>query len=42
MNKIHIRPIGFIEKKSTNEDEKDRNLISKIVLKESLRKSFLE
>ena len=40
MNKIQIRPIGFVERKSTNEDEKDRNLISKIVINERLTKAL--
>jgi len=40
MNKIQIRPIGFVERKSTNEDEKDRNLISKIVMNKSLTRAL--
>ncbi len=40
MNKIQINPIGFIERKSINENNKDRNLKSKIVLNKSLTKAL--
>jgi len=40
MEKIQIRPIGFVERESTNENEKDRSLISKIVINESLTKAL--
>jgi len=39
MNKIQINPIGFIERKSINENDKDRSLKSKIVLNKSLTKA---
>ena len=40
MNKIQINPIGFIERKSINENDKDRSLKSKIVLNKSLTKAL--
>jgi len=36
MNKIHIKPIGFVKRKSTDEDDKDRTLTSKIIINKSL------
>ena len=37
---IQIKPIGFVERLSTNEDDKDRNLISKIIIEKSLTKAL--
>ena len=37
---IDIQPIGFVKRASTNEDEKDRSLISKIVLQKDLSKAL--
>lgn len=39
-NNIQIIPIGFIERSSANEDDKDRSLISKIVIKKELTKAL--
>lgn len=36
MSKIQINPIGFVERQTSDENNKDRNLISKIIIKESL------
>ncbi len=40
MELIQIKPIGFIERLSPNEDDKDRNLISKIIIEKSLTKAL--
>lgn len=37
---IDIQPIGFVKRASPNEDEKDRSLISKIVLQKDLSKAL--
>lgn len=36
MNKIQIKPIGFVERKSVDEDDKDRSLSSKIIINKNL------
>ena len=36
MSKIQINPIGFVERQTSDENSKDRNLISKIIINESL------
>ena len=38
--KIEIRPIGFVKRTSSNEDVKDKSLVSKIVLKKHLTKAL--
>ncbi|MFX0004799.1 MAG: tRNA (N6-threonylcarbamoyladenosine(37)-N6)-methyltransferase TrmO [Candidatus Hodarchaeota archaeon] len=40
MNKIQIKPIGFVERKSENENDKDRSLISKIIINKSLTRAL--
>lgn len=40
MNIIQINPIGIVERNSTDEDNKNRNLITKIVLKKSLSEAL--
>ncbi|MFX1418703.1 MAG: tRNA (N6-threonylcarbamoyladenosine(37)-N6)-methyltransferase TrmO [Promethearchaeota archaeon] len=40
MEKLQIKPIGFVERQSADEDDKDRSLISKIVINESLTKAL--
>ncbi|MFX1378627.1 MAG: tRNA (N6-threonylcarbamoyladenosine(37)-N6)-methyltransferase TrmO [Promethearchaeota archaeon] len=40
MKKIQIKSIGFIERKSINEDDKDRSLISKIIINKNLTKAL--
>ncbi|MEE9378300.1 MAG: tRNA (N6-threonylcarbamoyladenosine(37)-N6)-methyltransferase TrmO [Candidatus Lokiarchaeia archaeon] len=40
MNTIQINPIGYIERKSILENNKDRSLISKIIINESLTKAL--
>ena len=37
---IHVRPIGFVKRSSSNEDERDRRLVSKIVLKKDFTKGL--
>jgi tRNA-Thr(GGU) m(6)t(6)A37 methyltransferase TsaA len=36
MNEIEMKPIGFVSRISPNENERDRSLIAKIVVEESL------
>ena len=36
MSKIQINPIGFVERQSPDENDKDRNLISKIIINKNL------
>ena len=38
--KIEIDPIGFVKRSSSNENERDRSLVSKIVLKNEFAKSL--
>jgi len=38
--KIKIRPIGFVERASSDEDVKDKSLVSRIVLKKDLTKAL--
>jgi len=40
MNRIQINPIGFVERNSNDEDDKNRSLISKIVIKKNLSKAL--
>jgi len=40
MDKIQIKPIGFTERNSIDEDDKDRSLISKIVIDKELTKAL--
>ena len=40
LNKIEIRPIGFVKRTSSDEDVKDRSLVSKIVLKNEFVKGL--
>lgn len=40
MDKIQIKPIGFVERISTDEDDKDRSLSSKIIINRSLTKAL--
>jgi len=40
MTKIQIKPIGYVERTSNDEDDKDRSLISKIVINESITKAL--
>lgn len=40
MNSIQIKPIGIVKRLSPDEDDKDRSLISKIVIKKSLTKAL--
>ncbi|MFX0032564.1 MAG: tRNA (N6-threonylcarbamoyladenosine(37)-N6)-methyltransferase TrmO [Candidatus Hodarchaeota archaeon] len=40
MNEIHIKPIGFIERISIDEDDKDRTLTSKIIINKSLTEAL--
>lgn len=39
-NKIQIKPIGYIKRSSTDEDDKDRSLISKIIVNKELTKAL--
>ena len=36
MNTIEINPIGFVKRKSREENDKNRSLISKIIINENL------
>ncbi|MFX0091646.1 MAG: tRNA (N6-threonylcarbamoyladenosine(37)-N6)-methyltransferase TrmO [Candidatus Hodarchaeota archaeon] len=36
LEKIQIKPIGFVERTSSEEDEKDRSLTSKIIIEKAL------
>ena len=36
MSKIQLNPIGFVERKSTDENDRDRDLISKVVIHKDL------
>lgn len=40
MNSIQIKSIGLVVRKTCDEDDKNRNLISKIVIKKSLTKAL--
>lgn len=40
LKKIEIRPIGFVKRTSSNEDARDENLVSTIVLKKDLTKAL--
>ncbi|UCC19292.1 MAG: tRNA (N6-threonylcarbamoyladenosine(37)-N6)-methyltransferase TrmO [Promethearchaeota archaeon] len=40
MKEFQIKPIGYVERRSVDEDDKDRSLISKIVIHESLTKAL--
>ena len=40
LEKIQIRPIGFVERTSDNENVRDRDLISKIVVNKDLNKAL--
>jgi tRNA-Thr(GGU) m(6)t(6)A37 methyltransferase TsaA len=40
MNDIQIKPVGFIERFSANEENKNRNLISRIVFNQELTKAL--
>jgi tRNA-Thr(GGU) m(6)t(6)A37 methyltransferase TsaA len=40
LNRIEIRPIGFVKRTSPSEDVRDKNLVSKIVLKKDLVKAL--
>ena len=40
LKSIQIDPIGFVERTSVDEDNKNRKLISKIIIKESLTKAL--
>ncbi|MFX0039281.1 MAG: tRNA (N6-threonylcarbamoyladenosine(37)-N6)-methyltransferase TrmO [Promethearchaeota archaeon] len=40
MKEIQIKPIGFVERKSVDENDKDKNLISKLIIKRSLTKAL--
>lgn len=40
MVKIQIEPIGYVERQSPDENDKDRNLISKIITKKSISKAL--
>ena len=40
MNSIQIKSIGFVVRKTSDEDDKDRSIISKIVIKKSLIKAL--
>ena len=37
---IHIRPIGYVERLSSEEDDKDRSLVSKIVVESEFAKGL--
>ncbi len=37
---IHIRPIGYVERLSPEEDDKDRSLVSKIVVESEFAKGL--
>ena len=38
--KTHIRPIGYVERLSSEEDDKDRSLVSKIVVESEFAKGL--
>ncbi len=40
LKKIEISPIGFVKRTSSDEDVKDRSLVSKIVLRKDLAKAL--
>jgi len=40
MDKIQIKPIGYVERQSPDENDRDRTLISKIVIDESVTKGL--
>jgi tRNA-Thr(GGU) m(6)t(6)A37 methyltransferase TsaA len=40
MDPIQIKPIGFVKRKSPDENDKNRSLISKIVINEQLTKAL--
>jgi tRNA-Thr(GGU) m(6)t(6)A37 methyltransferase TsaA len=40
MNKIKIKPIGLVKRQSIDEDNKDRSLISKIIINKKLTKAL--
>jgi tRNA-Thr(GGU) m(6)t(6)A37 methyltransferase TsaA len=40
LNSIQIDPIGYVERTSEDENNKNRNLVSKIIIKESLTKAL--
>lgn len=40
MKDIQLKPIGFVKRQSKDEDDRDRNLISKIVINESITKAL--
>jgi len=37
---VHVRPIGFVKRSSSNEDERDRGLVSRIVLKKDFTRGL--
>jgi len=40
LEKIEMRPIGFVQRTSSNEDDKDRSLVSKVVFNQTLVKAL--
>ena len=40
LRKVEIRPIGFVKRTSSSENVRDKNLVSKIVLKKALVKAL--
>ncbi|MFX1574940.1 MAG: tRNA (N6-threonylcarbamoyladenosine(37)-N6)-methyltransferase TrmO [Promethearchaeota archaeon] len=40
MAKIQIKPIGYVKRQSIGEDDKDRNLISKVIINEGMSKAL--
>ncbi len=40
LKKIEIRPVGFVKRTSSDEDVKDRSLVSKIVLRKGFTKAL--
>lgn len=39
-DEIHIRPIGYVERLSPEEDDKDRNLVSRILVESEFAKGL--
>jgi len=40
LKKIEIRPIGFVKRTSSNEDVRDKSLVSRIVLRKDLTEAL--
>ncbi|NHJ20229.1 MAG: tRNA (N6-threonylcarbamoyladenosine(37)-N6)-methyltransferase TrmO [Candidatus Lokiarchaeota archaeon] len=39
-NNLQIKPVGYIKRISPNEDDKDRSLVTKIIVNEELKKAL--